>query len=174
MAQSVSVSSSFKRACTWAMLCMIWTAHSVAQQHAEPKRRQAPDYLSGEEARAAELYRKVLPTVVTIATSKQVLTEAGLEQRSGVGSGVLISPECHVLTAAHVVEGADRILVKTHDGELYPAELLFSESAADIALIKFKTPAPELPHATLGDSDALAVGQAAYAIGSPYGLENSL
>ena len=157
-----------------AMLCIIWTANSVAQQHAEPKLCQAPDYLSGEEAQAAGLYRKVLPTVVTIATSTQVLTQEGLKQRSGIGSGVLISPECHVLTAAHVVEGADTILVKTHDGVLRPAELLFSESAADIALIKLQTPAPELPHATLGDSDRLAIGQVAYAIGSPYGLENSL
>ncbi len=157
-----------------AMLCMIWTCDSVAQRHAEPKQRLAPDYLSGEEAQAAGLYRKVLPTVVTIATSRQVLTEEGLEQRSGIGSGVLVSPERHVLTAAHVVEGVDRILVKTHDGSVRSAELLFSESAADIALIKLQTPTPELSHATLGDSDALAVGQVVYAIGSPYGLENSL
>lgn len=175
--------SSFERAGTLqglsslflgAILCVLWTANAVAQQHAERKQRLAPDYLSGEEAQAAGLYRKALPTVVIIATTRQVLTEEGLEQRSGIGSGVLISPECHVLTAAHVVEGADGILVKTHDGELRPAELLFSESAADIALLKFQTPAPELSHATLGDSDALAVGQLAYAIGSPYGLENSL
>ena len=157
-----------------AMLCMAWTGDSLAQQHAEPKPRTAPDYLSGEEAQAAGLYRNVLPTVVTIATSARVLTKEGLQQRSAIGSGVLVSPECHVLTAAHVVEGADHIVVKTHDGKLRPAELLFSESAADIALIKLQTPAPELPHAKLGDSDTLAVGQVVYAIGSPYGLENSL
>ena len=144
-----------------------------AQEHASPKVRSVPDYLSGEEAQAADLYRRVLPTVVTILTSSRVITEEGPEQREAIGSGVLISPECHVLTAAHVVEAADSIIVKTHDGVLRPAELLFSEAGADIALLKFVTPAPELPHASLGDSDRLAVGQKTFVVGSPYGLENS-
>jgi serine protease Do len=72
-----------------------------------------------------------------------------------------------------VVRGAYEIVVKTQDGKMRPAELLFSETGADIALIKLITPAPELKHAELGDSDRLVVGQSVYAIGSPYGLENS-
>ena len=157
-----------------ALLCSIWTSGPGAQEHVEREPRVAPDYLAGEEAQAAELYRNVLPAVVTISTSTRVLTENGLAERSGIGSGVLISPDCHVLTAAHVVEDADQILVKTHDGKLRAAELVFSESSADIALIRLLTPEPELAHAALGDSDRLAVGQVAYAIGSPYGLEHSL
>ncbi len=157
-----------------ALLCSIWTSGPRAQEHVEREPRVAPDYLAGEEAQAAELYRNVLPAVVTISTSTRVLTENGLAERSGIGSGVLISPDCHVLTAAHVVEDADQILVKTHDGSLRAAELVFSESSADIALIRLLTPEPELAHASLGDSDRLAVGQVAYAIGSPYGLEHSL
>ena len=116
-------------------------------------------------------------SVVVVKTEqREVSPWASQEMVSvgGIGSGVLIAPEGLVLTAAHVVEGAETILVKTHDGNLRPAELLFSESAADIALIRLQTPEPALPHATLGDSAALAVGQVAYAIGSPYGLENSL
>ena len=144
-----------------------------AQEHAPQKVRVAPDYLSGPEARAADLYRKVLPTVVTIYTVRHVTTLDGGQNGRGTGSGVLISPDCHVLTAAHVVEGADAILVKTHDGSLRPAELLYSEASADIALIKFVTPEPELAHAELGDSDRLAVGQILYVIGAPFGLENS-
>src|SRR3989304_308918 len=56
---------------------------------------------------------------------------------------------------------------------MHQAEFLFSEAGADIALIKLQEPVQGLVHAELGDSDKLAVGQAAYAIGSPYGLESS-
>ena len=144
-----------------------------AQEHTEPKVRQIPSYLEGRERNAAELYEQVVPTVVTIFTSQQVFTKVGEEAQRGMGSGVLISSDGHVLTAAHVVDGSDVIVVKMHDGSMHKAELLFSEGSADIALLLLKAPAPDLPHAALGDSDLLAVGQAVYVIGAPYGLENS-
>ena len=56
---------------------------------------------------------------------------------------------------------------------MHEAELLFSEASADIALIRLRTPVAELPHAALGNSDRLAVGQTVYVIGAPYSLENS-
>ena len=144
-----------------------------SQEHQPPKVRQSPAYLADDEARSTTLYERVLPTVVTILTSEQVLTSEGQEIHQGLGSGVLISQECHVLTAAHVVDGADRILVKTFDDQLREAELLFSEAGADIALLRLIEPNSDLPHAVLGDSDVLAVGQSTYVIGSPYGLERS-
>jgi S1-C subfamily serine protease len=144
-----------------------------SQEHQPPKVRQSPAYLADDEARSSTLYERVLPTVVTILTSEQVLTSEGQEIQEGLGSGVLISKECHVLTAAHVVAGADRILVKTFDDQLREAELLFSEAGADIALLRLVEADPNLPHAVLGDSDVLAVGQSTYVIGSPYGLEHS-
>lgn len=144
-----------------------------AEVIAGPKERKAPDYLTVDEAQSARVYRKVLPSVVTILTSQKVFQEGREVQQKALGSGVLISPQCHVLTAAHVVSGAEEIIVKTQDGNLHSAEFLFSEAGADIALIRFIEPVPGLQHAELGDSDGLVVGQAAYAIGSPYGLENS-
>lgn len=144
-----------------------------AEVIAGPKERKAPDYLTVDEAQSARVYRKVLPSVVTILTSQKVFQEGREVQQKALGSGVLISPQCHVLTAAHVVSGAEEIMVKSQDGNLHPAEFLFSEAGADIALIRFIEPVPGLQHAELGDSDQLVVGQAAYAIGSPYGLENS-
>ncbi len=156
-----------------ALLCALEFAPACGQEHATPKLHLPAKHLSGEEARAAKLYREVLPTVVTIFTSRQMLTPQGLLGERGLGTGVLISPECHVLTAAHVVEGADSILVKTQDGRLRPAELIYSESSADIALVRLLIPAPELKHANLGDSDQLAIGQATYVIGAPYGFESS-
>ena len=146
---------------------------SATQEHASPKLRRVPDYLEGRERRAAEIYQRVVPTVVTIFTSQQALLGRSDEPRQGLGSGVLISPDCHVLTAAHVVDGSDAIVVKTNRGSMHPAKLLFSEPSADIALIQFIEPLPELPHAALGNSDDLAVGQDVYVLGAPYGLENS-
>ena len=142
-------------------------------EHAQPKERSIPNYLNKQELESVNLYKKVIPTVITIFTSSEVFTSEGPSFQQGLGSGVIVSSDNHILTAAHVVDGASEIAVKTHDGKLREAELLFSEQSADIALLKLKIPAPELPHARLGDSDQLAIGQHVFAIGSPYGLENS-
>ncbi len=63
------------------------------------------------------------------------------------------------------MDGADAIVVKTQDGELRPASLLFSEGSADVALLQLDSPDLDLPHARLGDSDELAVGQDVYVVG---------
>ena len=161
-----------------AAIAALSTGVAIAQvqehEHVGPKLRTPPEGLTGEEAQAVELYRQVVPTVVTIFTQRVVRTPEGPDLKQGLGSGVLIAPEGTVLTAAHVVDGSDEILVKTQDGVMRPAELLFSESGADIALVRLVPPFPaDLPHAVLGDSDRMAVGQLAYVAGAPLGLENS-
>ena len=159
---------------SWTLMLLSCSAPVLnAEERSSMKERTAPDYLSGDEAKSAALYRDVLPTVVTIFTEKRVIQMDGQAQEQSLGSGVIVSAENHVLTAAHVVQGADVILVKTSDGNQRQAKLLFSEASADIALLQFITLEPEQPYAHIGDSDRLAVGQRAFAIGSPYGLENS-
>jgi len=156
-------------------LALLATAPIAAQlQHASPKVREAPADLSAEEKETADLYRRVLPAVVTIVTQGETLTAEGPRPSSGLGTGVLISPDCHVLTAAHVVDDALRITVRTQDGVEREAVHLFSEAGADLALLRLVEPDVDLAHAVLGDSDRLAVGQSVYAIGNPYGLENTL
>ena len=141
--------------------------------HAPKKERTFPKNLSPEETRVAKLYQKTVSAVVTIYTTSNAYTEKGTAENQGLGSGVLISQNCHILTAAHVVDGSSKIKVRTQDGKLRDATVLFSEKSADIALLKLDVLDSELPHATLGDSDVMAVGQNIYAIGSPYGMENS-
>lgn len=143
----------------------------LAQEHAKAKVRKVPDNLSAEEATAARVYQDALPAVVTIAARHA--SRDGKNSEGSLGTGVLISPDCHVLTAAHVVDGAEEILVKTQDGIARPAVHIFSEAGADIALLRLVDPDLSLAHAKLGDSDRLSVGQWAYAIGTPFGLENS-
>jgi len=146
----------------------------IAQKgHAPAKKRTFPTNLSSAETRAARLYEKAVASVVTIYTTSNGFTAEGPTQNKGLGSGVLISQNCHILTAAHVVDGSTKIKVKTQDGKLRDAKVLFSEKSADIALLKLDVPDGSLGHATLGNSDVMAVGQNVYAIGSPYGMENS-
>jgi serine protease Do len=166
----------FQRVVRFGVISIIFASAStilLAQEHAPPKIREAPKYLSRDEAKSVKLYNKVLPSVVTVFTSMEVLNQRGSQKQGGIGSGVLISAEHHILTAAHVVTGADKIMVKTSDGNLRVAELLFSEPKADIALLKLAEKDTALQHVELGDSDELAVGQLTYVIGSPYGLEGS-
>lgn len=158
----------------WAFVLLSCSAPVInAEEHVGNNIRRAPNNLSGDEAKSVALYRKVLPTVVTIFTEKQVIQGSGQAQERSLGSGVIVSAANHVLTVAHVVQGADVINIKTSDGKQRQGKLLFSEASADIALLQFVTIESKRPYAAIGDSDRLAVGQRAFAIGSPFGLENS-
>ena len=127
-----------------------------------------PADLYPHENLAARIFAESVPTVVEIrATSSR---GAG---RASLGTGVLIHPDCHVLTAAHVVDGADSIIVLTSDGAQRKAERVFSEPGADIALIRLVEPDETLPHAELGTSASLVVGQDLFVIGNPRGLSNT-
>jgi len=86
---------------------------------------------------------------------------------ANMGSGTIIDPEGYILTNAHVVESADRIEVVLGDGREYPAQLIGTEPSYDLALLKIE--GEDLPHADLGDSDDLIIGEWAIAIGNPFG-----
>lgn len=147
---------------------------SNAQEgHAPVRKRTVPKNLSRAEQEVITLYQKAIPTVVTIYTTSNSYTEKGPMENQGLGSGVLISGENHILTAAHVIDGSSKINVKTYDGKVRKATVLFSEKSADIALLKLDVQDASLSYTSLGDSDVMAVGQNIHAIGSPYGMENS-
>ncbi|MBK8119252.1 MAG: DegQ family serine endoprotease [Sulfuritalea sp.] len=89
-----------------------------------------------------------------------------------LGSGFIISADGHILTNAHVVDGADEVLVKLIDKREYKAKVLGADKRTDVALIKIE--ANNLPVVKLGDSAKLKVGEWVAAIGSPFGLENTV
>ncbi|MCK9389396.1 MAG: DegQ family serine endoprotease [Sulfuritalea sp.] len=89
-----------------------------------------------------------------------------------LGSGFIISADGHILTNAHVVDGADEVLVKLTDKREFKAKVLGADKRTDVALIKIE--ASNLPVAKLGDSVKLKVGEWVVAIGSPFGFENSV
>ncbi|MFZ5585860.1 MAG: Do family serine endopeptidase [Thermodesulfobacteriota bacterium] len=95
------------------------------------------------------------------------------QQRRALGSGVIVDPEGLALTNHHVVEGADKIVVKLNDGQEIEAQVVGSDPKTDLALIRLKQNGP-YPALALGDSDQLRVGDWVLAAGNPFGLENTV
>jgi putative serine protease PepD len=108
---------------------------------------------------------KVTPSVVQI----NVTTDQG----EAIGSGVILTADGRILTNAHVVDGAQNVVVTTSDGTKYQASVVGADTKADIAVVQAKN-ASGLTAASLGDSSKLAVGQEVIAIGSPGGLQNTV
>ncbi len=86
-----------------------------------------------------------------------------------LGSGVIIDADGHIVTNAHVVKGADKIVVKLEDKRAFDAKVVGVDEKTDVALLKIQSPG-NLHVATLGDSDTLQVGDWVVAIGNPFGL----
>ncbi|CAK1727491.1 periplasmic serine endoprotease [Vibrio crassostreae] len=133
----------------------------------------------------APMLEQVTPAVVSIAVEgKQVQRQQipeqfqfffGPEQTRerpfrGLGSGVIINAKKgHIVTNYHVINGADDIKVKLHDGREYDAELIGGDQMSDIALLKLEE-AKNLTQIKVADSDKLRVGDFSVAIGNPFGL----
>lgn len=93
-------------------------------------------------------------------------------ERTGTGSGVIISPDGYIVTNNHVVENASKVKVTLEDKTYYDAKVIGTDPTTDIALIKID--AKDLPTLVFGDSDKLRLGEWVLAIGSPYGLNNTV
>jgi serine protease Do len=122
---------------------------------------------------------RVAPAVVTVQTEvvERVPVDfveqffggrSGERSRAGLGTGFVIRGDGVIVTNAHVIAGASRIVVMARDGRTYPARLLGADETNDLAVLKVD--ARGLAVAPLGDSDSLIVGEWAIAIGNPYGF----
>lgn len=96
----------------------------------------------------------------------------GEEQSRGVGSGFIISADGFVMTNAHVVSDAETIYVRLTDEREFKAKLIGTDRRTDVALLKIE--ANNLPRLPMGDSNKIRVGEWVLAIGSPFGLDNSV
>jgi S1-C subfamily serine protease len=139
------------------------TATPTAPPTASPTSPAVPEGMTDEEQAFIALYEKVIPSVVFIA----VETSAGLVS----GSGFIIDADGRIVTNNHVVEGALQVVVDFYDDSRAEAEILGADVYSDLAVIRARTlPSGAVP-VTLGDSDAVRVGQTAVAIGNPFGRE---
>ncbi len=124
----------------------------------------------------AEVFRRVADSVVVIRTTERAAPDRpGMisTAESGLGSGVLIDKD-RVLTAAHVVQVAERISVQFSSGESLSAKVIASDPAADLALIQLERTPMRGPIATLGDSDTVGVGDEVLVVGAPLGMTHTL
>jgi len=95
------------------------------------------------------------------------------QKRTSLGSGVIASSDGYILTNNHVVENADEINVRLSNAEEYRAKIIGRDPKTDLALIKIE-PKHELPYVTFGDSERLRVGDWVFAIGNPFGFEQTV
>ena len=152
------------------------------------------DMLSKIGQATAELVGAVRPAVVNISITKTVKTQGGAnpflddplfrrffgdqfkmpkERKSAnLGSGVIVDPTGYILTANHVIQGADEIKVTLSDKREFKGKIVGSDAMTDIGIIKID--AESLPTIKWGDSDTLRVGETVLAIGSPYGLSQTV
>ena len=137
-------------------------------------------FLDREEQANVNVFRQSSPSVVNISTQRAVRSQAGDVTLNvgripkGTGSGFLWDDEGHVVTNYHVVRGSDFVQVKLADGTEWEAEVLGTAPEFDIAVLKIEASADLLLPLATGRSDNLEVGQKVYAIGNPFGLDQTL
>ena len=125
-----------------------------------------------------QVFQQVNPSVVVVrARGRDLVARGGksvLVKYNEVGSGVVISADGKVLTAAHVVQIADEILVEFLSGESVPARVIASETKADLALLQLARVPAGVQTAPIGDSSQTQIGEQVFIIGAPYGIAHSL
>ncbi|MBW3536684.1 MAG: S1C family serine protease [Actinobacteria bacterium] len=110
-----------------------------------------------------------IPALAAQARPAIVMVEVRTGSEESSASGVIFRSDGHLLTNAHVVEGASEVVVQMADGERVPGRVVGGDRDTDLAVVKI--PGTDLPVVTLGRSTSLRVGEVAIAIGSPLGLE---
>ena len=121
-----------------------------------------------------EVFGKVSPVVVVVRSKGCDVRASGITHFNETGSGVLISPDGRVMTAAHVVNAMDEVTVEGIGGEIVHAKLLSANSAADVALLQLERVTRAMRVARIGDSDLMRVGEQVMVVGAPYGLAYSM
>jgi len=121
---------------------------------------------NNEQAVREAVVAKVRPAVVEVNVTTQ--------QGGAIGSGVIIDSRGYIVTNNHVVNGAQSMTVTLYDGTNLPAQLVGTDPADDLAVVKITPPSKGLTVATIGDSSKLQVGQDVMAIGNPLGITQTV
>jgi len=124
----------------------------------------------------SEIYERVNPAVVEILTEQNELISTGSTSQTitagGLGSGFMIS-DTQIITAAHVVQVAEKVTVQFYDGQVIPANVISSYNTADVALIELLYPRKNAVTVKLGNSDNSKIGSKVFVVGAPFGLGHS-
>ena len=136
---------------------------------------KANDNAGGPDEEMLEFFKRFglpMPNVPRQAPRRNRPPSQDEEQPRGVGSGFILSSDGMVMTNAHVVDGADEVIVTLTDKREFKARIMGADKRSDIALLKIE--ATGLPAVKVGDVSRLKVGEWVMAIGSPFGLDNTV
>lgn len=163
-----------------------------AQNRASTPLAAAPPIVNAENLRYAQslsdafhnVAETLRPCVVSISTKQLVLDprmnrippqfryQFGPREQNGMGSGVIVRPDGYILTNNHVIEGADSLTVELSDGQTVSGTVVGADPQTDLAVVKID--APNLRAVAFGNSDTTRVGDWVLAIGSPFGLDQTV
>ncbi|MFO1271070.1 MAG: trypsin-like peptidase domain-containing protein [Rubrivivax sp.] len=147
----------------------------LARTEAAPRAITPRGPLAAEELANVELFKRVSPSVVhitTLETQRDFFSRATQEVPRGTGTGFVWDGEGHIVTNYHVIQGASAARVTLSDQSTHKAGLVGYFPDRDLAVLKIEV--PRLPPIPLGTSRDLQVGQRVYAIGNPFGLDQTL
>ncbi|MFQ5343166.1 MAG: S1C family serine protease [Anaerolineae bacterium] len=141
-----------------------------------PSSVQAAGVLTSTDQDLTRIYAELDKAVVKVKSVGfgQIDLEHPSDQPGETGSGFFVSAEGHIVTNYHVVEGATDVVVLLSNGEYVRADIAGVDPATDLALLKIEPPAGGVAVARFGDSAHVQVGQLALALGSPFGLQQTL
>lgn len=157
-------------------------ADAKASSQNKPIIQASPAFHSTEAGTIADVVEGVLPSVVSVTSTKKARTQSqhpfdlffGAPNRGqpqqGLGSGVILSADGLVVTNNHVIDGADVVQVQTHDDREFEAKVVGADPKSDIAVLKLQGELGELTPIRVGDSSSLRLGDVVLAVGNPFGV----
>ena len=172
----------FDRRAVLAMCLAPWLAAAApwaqAQRGDAAPRAIAPrGALSADELANIDVFRRLSPSVVhitTLATERDFFNRSLAQVPRGTGTGFIWDNSGHVVTNFHVIQEGSGARVTLADQSSWPAKFVGAFPDRDLAVLKIDAPASKLPAIPLGSSHDLQVGQRVYAIGNPFGLDQTL
>jgi protease Do-like 1, chloroplastic len=147
------------------------------QNNVEEPATHMPPGLNGQEKATIHLFENAAPSVAYITTStlqRDFWTRNVMEIPSGTGSGFVWDKKGHIITNYHVIKDASRAQVTLADQTTWDASLVGGAPEKDLAVLKIEAPASVLKPIPVGSSGHLMVGQSVFAIGNPFGLDQTL
>jgi len=159
----------------WQMLPLV--QELIIMKNAQPRPITPRGDLAEDEKTTIELFNKTKNSVVYISTAKTVIdpwTRNIYNIPKGTGSGFVWDNVGHIVTNYHVIQGASEARVRLSDGRDYPAILIGASPSHDLAVLRINVPIKRPQPVMIGTSHDLKVGQKAFAIGNPFGLDWTL
>jgi S1-C subfamily serine protease len=155
----------------------LWACQAESRPEAQPRAVAPRGPLEADEQNNIDVFRRASPSVVnitTLAVARDFFSLRVEQVPQGTGTGFVWDDRGYVVTNFHVVQDANAARVTLNDQTSYEAQLVGVFPERDIAVLKIDAPKEKLPPLAIGTSKGLAVGQKVYAIGNPFGLDQTL